>query len=197
MKRTDLIQWLHSDIVGVLDTTTLTSFDTPAQHVGLARGSDNHPYPFVGIDTADTTPDSMGIGNETLVVDSLEYDADGVLQSRTYRRETPLPVTIQVLTDGERELRSDLTDELHDHFNLTQEQGAFPADVDTIDDRGVTISGRPDEFVYGHGLRLTITYKQYITDDDPDVAEEVDLTFDVADDVDGTDSATAFDDIIQ
>jgi hypothetical protein len=197
MKQTDVVRWLYDEIATALQDTTLVSLSDVDKHIDVAQNREaGGPYPFVGIDHDGSTPKSAGIGGGNTFVDELVYGDDGLLDAIIYRRDKEFPVVIHTLTDGDQALRSDLGETIEDHFALLARREEVPADVDVFEVGETTTSGRPDTFVYGDGLDMDITYSRFARVDDPVVAEDVDLTIDAADDASGTNSDTAFDDLV-
>jgi hypothetical protein len=187
MKHSDVMRWLYSEIDSVLDSSTLVSFSDRDDHIGLARGREEYPYPFVAIDHNDGNPRSAGIGAGTAFVDELIFDNNDVLTEIIYRRDTVLDVTIQTLTDGDRELRDDLAQEIQGHFALVSRQGEYHGDMNRLEVGTATPNSRPDTFVYGDGTDMRVDYSAFISDPDPDAAEQIDITLKAAEDTDGTD----------
>jgi hypothetical protein len=186
MKQTDLITWFYDEIATVLTDTSLVALGDVSQHVGLARERETPQYPFVGIDHDGGDPRSAGIGGDTTFVDHLTFNDNDILQSITYRRDTDLTVELQVLTDGDKALRSDLAQEIRGHFAILSRQRSYATDIQTLRIQETRQAGRPDEFVYGDGTTLPVTYSTFITDPDPDVAKTVNLAVEAAEDSDGT-----------
>lgn len=189
MKQTDLITWFYDEVVTVLTDTSLVALDDVQQHVGLARERETPRYPFIGIDHDGGDPRSAGIGSDTTFVETLTFDNNDILESITYRRDTELTVELQTLTDGDKELRSELAQEIRGHFAILSRQQTYPTDVQTLRVQETRQTGRPDEFVYGNGTVFPVTYSTFVTDPDPDVAETVNLAVEAAEDRDGTNSS--------
>ena len=181
------MRWLYSEIDTVLDSSTLVSFSDRDNHIGLARERGEYPYPFVAIDHDNGTPRSAGIGAGTAFVDELIFDTNDVLTEIIYRRDTVLDVTIQTLTDGDRELRDDLAQEIQGHCALVSRQDEYHTDMNRLEVGTATPNSRPDTFVYGDGTDLRVDYSTFISDPDPDAAEQINITLESAEDADGTD----------
>jgi hypothetical protein len=181
MRKSAVVTWLYDEVDRFYQGSSLVSLQAPTDHVGIAEGREPPTYPFVGIQEVSGTPQTAGIGGGTLRVHERTTDANDILQSVTYVRTTQLDVRLQPVTDGDRQLRDDLTEDLASHVEMQQRTGDTPEDMDILSVGDVTPTGRPDEFVYGDGIPLSVEYDYFRTDDDPDVAETVNVDVDVAD----------------
>lgn len=188
MNLSDVNEWIHDEVVSLLNTTSLVNPATPSQHVGLAERRDetgHGPYPYVAIQKLTSVPESQGLGNGRLFVDDLSY-TNGVLDSITFGEEIEYRLELHVLTDGDERLRDDLGEQLAHHFRLFARTDGqltgpnLPADIDPIEVTEATPSGRVEDFVRGDGVTLTVPYTRYSTESDPTVADIVNLGVDVA-----------------
>lgn len=186
MQQRDVIEWVADELVTVVDDTT--SVSTPSNHVDLVEEFDEQTYPFVGIRKLASNPQSAGIGNGRLFVDSFTYNDSGVLTSITYRRETRLRIEMIPTTDDDAGLREDLATAIADHFSLLQRRDEYPDDLVNPQVGDGTPQDRREDLVRADGVPLEVTYKRYITDDDPTVAEDVTLDVDVGDTIRDADS---------
>jgi len=189
MRESDVIEWLIDESVAFLDTTSLVSVSTPSNHADEAQFHDGHVYPFVAVQQIGSTSESAGIGKGELFVDSLSYDTNDVLQSITYRRDVSLRVNVVPVTDEDPKLRDDLATDLTDHLSLVAEKNDHPDDIDDISVGEATPQDRPDDLVAADGIPLDVEDSRYVTDDDPDVAETVNVDVEVGD----TSPASTFD----
>jgi hypothetical protein len=180
MRQSAVIEWLHDEISDFLGGSTLVSLSNPDNHVSLAEQRDDQVYPFVAIQKIASNPESAGVGSGNLYVDELSYKA-GALDAVTYGRDFDFRVEVIPLTDGDAKLRDDLTEDLGDHLSIVARTGAHPNEMGPIDVGEATPDERTDDFVRGDGISLGIEYSRYATDDDPDVAESVELTVSVGD----------------
>lgn len=189
MNLSDVNEWLHDEIVSLLNSTSLVNPSTPSEHVGLAERRDDSghgPYPYIAIQKLTSVPESQGLGNGNLFVDDLVY-TNGILDTITFGEEIEYRVEVHVLTDGDERLRDDLGEQLARHFRLFartdgQPTGPnLPDDIDPLDVAEATPSGRVEDFVRGDGVTLTVPYKRYTTETDPTAAELVSLDVDVGD----------------
>lgn len=182
MRQSAVIDWVHDEIVATLTATGLVSLASPAQHVGVVtertHGDGPDVYPFVGIRTLASRNTQAGIGSGEAYVDSTTYQ-NGVLQSVTYRREPTLRLELVVVTDADARLRADIAEDLSDHFATLVRTGGTPADLTIESVTEATPEDRAEELVRADGVGLEIAYDRYETDDDPDVAETVNLDVDV------------------
>lgn len=196
MNTDDVINWLYSEVTTLLADTDLASLNTPSDHVALTNqrdGDDDGPYPFVGIRPLNAANTSAGIGNGSLYVDDVQR-TDGVVDSIVYRAEPTLRVELVPVTNGDRRLRDNLVDDLTDHFSLLARTNNHPEDIETVTPDESAVQNRSDAFIYGDGLPLDVSFKRYATDNDPDVAESVNLDVDVSETpLDDSDDTDAFD----
>jgi len=198
MKQSDLTEWLFGELQEILvetNNTNVTSVSEAADNVDIADASKDHPYPSLVVQPLSVNPQSAGIGTGRLFVDQQTYDSNDVLQSITYRKESEIRLDLIPITDNDPKLRDDLSDAISDHFSLLIRQDGFPEDVDPILVGESSPQGRPEDFVRTSGVTFVAEYHRFITDNDPDVAEEVDLDVDVSDmDIDDeTTDVDAFD----
>jgi len=187
MKQSELTKWLFDELTQVLmetPNTGITSLSEAADNVDIAEGSDDGPYPFIGVQPIATSPQSAGIGNYQTYVDEKTY-VNGVLDSVTLRRESRVRYNFIPTTDDNPKLRDDLKDAIVDYFAVKMRNDEFPEDLDPKVIGETTPSDRPTEFVNSNAIPFVTVYKRYITDNDPDVAEEVNLDVDVSGSVDG------------
>jgi len=180
MNESDVIKWLLSESETVLQQSNLVSLTTPANHVDVAEPSMSHPYPFIGIQKITTNTRSAGMGGGDLFVDELTY-TNGTLDSITYRRDSSLRVNVIPVTDDAPSLRDDLADEVTDHFSLFARTGGEPDDMDPPDIDDSTPTGRSDDVVDASGIAMTIDYETFIVDNDPQVADTVNVDIEVGD----------------
>jgi len=198
MKRTDVVTWVYDTVVDVLDSTSLVDVTTPTQHVDIAEDRDdvsNRPYPFVAIAVNGVDPQTGGIGNDTSRVATVTYDG-GVVSSVERARDKQLRCTVTVLTDGDRGLRTALTERVSDTIAVRADTERHPTDIDTVRVGEATPSGRPENYVYGDGIPLTIEYTTYITDDAVTAAETVNVDVAVSDDPTDDTPTTAYDETL-
>lgn len=181
MRQTAVINWLHDEIVTFLSNSSLVSLSSPGDHVDLVDERDDNPYPFVGIQKIGSNDNNAGIGNGQVFVDSLSYDSTDTLVSITYRRDVTFRVNVIPVTNNDAKLRDDLADDLDDHFARLARNGPLASDMDDLRVEEATPQGRPDEFVYGDGIPIEIDYSRYQTDNDPLVADTVNVDIDVRD----------------
>jgi len=192
MKESEVVNWLYTETVDVLDTSSLLSLSSPNDHVGLAEKGEDTIYPYVGIQEIANRPQSTGVGSGEVFVDETVYDSQDVLQSITYRRDVIKRVQLIPTTDGDAQLRDDLGGELADHFSVITRQGNLPTDIEALTVEEGTPQDRTDDFVRAHGVPMEITYSRYITNNDPAVADTVNVDIDVTEDVDTAASDDAF-----
>jgi hypothetical protein len=191
MKESDVNDWLHSECVSILQSTSLLTLSTPNNHVGIAEDRDDQTYPFIGIRGISSTSQSAGIGSGDMYVDSVNY-SNGTADSVTFRREPTLRVELVPVTDNDQQLRDDLVDELVDHFSTLGRLDDYPADVEEVDVDEATVQGRPSEFVYADGVPLDVDYNRYVTKSVA-AAETVNVDIDASDTVDDdTDDVEAY-----
>lgn len=194
MRQSAVIEWLHDEISTFLSGSPLVSLTTPDNHVALAERRDEQVYPFVAIQKITTRPQTMGLGSGNVYVDELNY-VSGSLDSVTYARDLAFRVEAIPLTDGDAKLRDDMTEDLGDHLSVISRTDAYPTDIEALDVGEHSPDERTDDFVRGDGISLGIEFTRYVTDNDPQVAEEVDLTITVGDydsQVSETDDAEPF-----
>lgn len=196
MKQTDVIRWLSDELDTALSNSDVVTLTNRGPHIGLANARPEGLYPFIGIDYDGGDPRSAGIGADTTFVDSKSFDENGILESITYRRDTELDVTVHVLTDGDRERRDNLADDIQGHLHILARTDDYPSDMSEFAVGDANPSSRPDEFVYGDGTSLELEYSTFWVDDQPDVAKDVNIDIEVADDASGTNSSTAFTDLV-
>lgn len=189
MRESDVIEWLISESTTFLSNSSLVSLSTPAGHVDVAEAGDPPVYPFIGIQKIASTSDSAGIGSGELYVDDLSYTNDGVLESITYRRDVTLRVEVIPVTDEDPKLRDDLTTDLTDFYSKKVRKDTLHSDMEGLKIEEATPQGRADDFVRADGIPIEIDYERYLVDNDPDVADTVNVDIDVGDEAD-TDSTT-------
>lgn len=181
MRQTDVIEWLASEAITVLNTVSYLSLETPANHVGLAQDRDEEIYPFVGIQKISTASEDAGIGNGQLYAESASY-SNGTIDSVTYGKDSTLRVNVIPTTDGDREVRDKLVEDLEDHFLLfARDERSVPDDMEEPTVEEPTPQGRPEEFVYADGVPIEIEYTRYIENSDVTAAETVTLDIDTED----------------
>lgn len=196
MRQSAVTTWLLDEIETFLTNTSLVSPSTPSNHVDEAQAHDEQTYPFVGVQKIATNPQSAGIGNGELQVDSVNYGNNGNVQSIDYVRDVELRVEVIPTTDDDSALRDDLAEDLASRFALLARTDGYPSDIDSITVGEATPSGRPDEFVRGDGVPLEIDYERHLTDDTVTAAETVNIDVDVGDyddDISESDDVDAFD----
>lgn len=194
MRTTDVINYLNDELVTVLTESGAVTLSSPSDHVGLVEGRHPPTYPYVGIRKMGSVGESMGVGNENLVVDSMSYDTNGVVKSITRRRESTLTVEIVPVTDGDAHLRDTLYDDVLDHFTLLTDTDGLPTDVETLSVEESGTEGRSKDFVHAEGIPVQVTYKRYLVESNPTAAETVNVDVDAGSaDVDDNTDADAFD----
>ncbi len=194
MRESDVINWLFDETSTFLSNSSLVSVSAPSDHVDEAQTHNGQIYPFIGVRQIASNPDTAGIGNDTLKVDSFSYGTDGVLQSITYRKDVTLRAELVPTVDENPKLRDDLSEDISDHFSLIAEKlntvkDTTPDDMEDVSVDESTTEGRSDDFVMADGIPVEIEYSRYLVDNDPPVADTVNLDINVGDSV----SADAFD----
>jgi len=199
MNQSDVTTWLLDELETILDTTSLVSLPNPTSHVDVADSHDDQTYPFVGVQFISGDSESGGIGRGNLVVDNVNYDDSGLVQSIVRRKDITLRIEVVPVTDDDPALRDDLGDAITDHFSLVNEKGTHPDDIDEIRPEESSSAGRPSEFVRGQGLPLEIEYSRYLVDENVTGVESVNLDVSVGDTdnvVDEDDDPTAISDTV-
>jgi hypothetical protein len=182
MQQSDVIGWLLDECESLLNTSSVVAVSAPSDHVDVADAFDESTYPFIGVQKISNTPESAGIGADTLFVDSILTDADGNVTSITYYGEPTLRVSVEPVTDDDAADRDGLADEITDHFGLIVRNDGEPADI-TVESIGeATPSDRTDDLVRADGVPIELSYERYVTDTDVDAAETVTLGLDVSED---------------
>lgn len=194
MRESTVINWLNDEISTFLSNSSLVSLSTPDEHVGLAqeRDSNSQVYPFVGIQQIASRPHSAGIGSGELSVDFHSYDSNDLLTAIDYRRDVTLRLSVIPTTDNDAQLRDDLGEDLTDHLALVARKKDHPTDIDGMHVEEATSQNQSEDFVWADGIPVEIEYERYITDNDPAVAETVNIDIDVTDDLDTSSSSDAF-----
>lgn len=193
MKESDVINWLIEELTTTLSNSSLVSLSSPGQHVDVVNGRDPPRYPFVGLLQISNTPTARGIGNTNIVVDSLSYDVDGILDSITYRRDNELRIEMVPVTDDDAKLRDDLFTLIEDELSMLSKTGSFPDDMNTPEVDTSDTRDRSNDFIRSDGIPVTIPYSRYMIDSDPEAAETVNVDIDVGDDEDWTNDMDSFD----
>jgi len=182
MQQSDLTNWLFGQLQQVLIDTPNTGINSESDlngNVDIAEGDVDHPYPFIGIQTISNSPLTGGIGSGEIKVDDMTYSG-GILQSITYRKDSRIRYDLIPVTDGRPKLRDDLSDAISDHFGVLTRTDGYPDDVTPRQIGENTPQDRPDEFIRASGTPLVLEYERTIVDNDPDVAQEVNVDVDVS-----------------
>lgn len=182
MKQSEVFQWLFGELREILASTPNTGISSTTEannHVDIAEGDVDHPYPFIGVQEIATNTQTAGIGSGSLYVDDVVYSG-GVLSEIKYRRESTLRLNILPIVDNDPKLRDDLSTAIIDHFALKIRTGEYPSDIDNPEISEKSPQNRSEEFVRGSAIPLTLEYKRFLSNSDPSVASEVDLDVDVS-----------------
>jgi len=185
MNQKDLTQWLFGELRTVLSDTANTGLSSPTDaegHTDITEGDVDHPYPFIGVQPITQNPVSQGLGNGVVTVADIIYNS-GVASEVHYERESDVRVSLIPVTDGSVALRDNLADAVVDHFSVLSRTGEYPDDVSFRTIGESRPQGRPNERVRGVGVPLALSYDRTIVDDDPTVAETVELDIDVGETV--------------
>ncbi len=188
MKQSEFTTWLFDELKQVLvdtNNTGITSVSQASDNVDITDGGQDHPYPFIGVQTISTNPQAAGIGHGQLRVVDEDYDANGVLQEVTRQRESTVRMNLIPVTDNNPKLRDELSDAIVDHFSLLESKGNYPDDI-TFEQIGESSpEGRPEEFVRSAATTLVVSRERTLIDSDPAVAEAVNVDVDVSGEDDG------------
>ncbi len=198
MRKSDVVQWLATSLRDHLESSTLVSITDGAPHVDIAEDRDaveGRPYPFVGITPVSNTPHERGIGTDITQPTAVNYSS-GTVDSIDRTVTQTLRVTVTALTDGDRKLRSDLTEDIQHELGARVSTDEHPADITDIDVGEAAPSGRPSQFVYGDGIPIEIEYEYIRTDTDVIAAEEVNVDVDVGETADDPNAADAIDESV-
>jgi hypothetical protein len=184
MRKSDVNEWLNDEVVSFYNTTSLVDLSSPDEHVGVVnrRNDDVPTYPFVGIQSINSTPKSAGMGNRNVFADTLNYDTNDVIQSIDYRKDVSYRVELIPVTNDDVLLRDDLAEELGMHISLVTRVNRYPDDIKKLDVDTTSTGGRPEDFIDSESIPLDIKYSSFITHDDVTAAETVNVDIDVTDD---------------
>jgi len=192
MNQSDLMVWLFGELRHVLaetDNTGISIASDAEDHVDIADADIDHKYPFIGVQQIAQNPQSQGIGAGTVSVAKLRTDDNDVLTEIVYQKDVDVRVSLVPVTDNDPSLRDTLIDEIVNHFSVLARKDGYPDDVSFELVGEATPQGRPDERVRATGVPLALSYERTIVDDDPDVADTVNIDVDVTDETDTTTDA--------
>ena len=181
MNQSELMVWLFGELRTVLaetDDTGISAESDATNNVDITEGDTEYTYPFIGVQPIAQNPQSQGIGSGTVTVDEHRTDDDGILTEIVYRKDADVRVSVVPVTDNNPQLRDTLVDAVVDHFSVLARTGGYPDDVTFQLVGEATPQGRPEDRVRGTGVPLALTYERYIVDNDPDVADTVNLDID-------------------
>lgn len=183
MRESDVKLWLINETSTFLSNSSLVSLSNPDTHVDTAEAHDDKTYPFIGLQSISSTPQSAGIGSGDVFVDSINYDTNGVVESIDFYREVTYRAELIPTTDGDEQLRDDLSDDLSDYLARIARKGEYPTYFEELSSDDSSPSDRTSDFVRATGVAVEVTYKRLETDTDITPAATVNLDIDVADDL--------------
>jgi hypothetical protein len=154
MNSDELIAWLLDVTETALSNSTAVSVATPSDHVDITSAHDETTYPFVGIEPISLTPESAGLGNDTLVADSVITNNSGDVTGVTDALRRSFSIDVIPVTDDDPATRDALTDELTFAFAQRADSGDTPEDIHDLSVGESTPRGRPDSFVRANGTQL-------------------------------------------
>lgn len=193
MRESDVKLWLINQTTTFLSNSPLVTLTTPSEHTDTAEEHDDAVYPFVGLQSLASVPQTAGLGSGDVFVESINYGSDGVVDSIDFYREVTYRGELIPTTDGDSLLRDDLSDDLSDYFARIARKGEYPTDVASFDVGDSSPSDRPDDFVRASSVGVEVTYKRLERDTDITAADTVNVDVTATDDPSTASGDTAFD----